>query len=178
MKKIISLILFVAVFANCFSQSQIIYTKKDQGRTLLTGVGTPTINAVTGNQYVNSTTGEVYQAINNVWSISTSTFRSYIALLSQASSNAPVATVIYNDLGFTPTFSWNTNGLFECLSSAGFTDGKTVVMILPDGQAGWGMTVTAFRSNSSTIEITSGDESGVGSNDYMTACVFMIYIYN
>lgn len=51
----------------------------------------------------------------------------YVALLSQTGTDAPVATVLKNTLGFIPTFAYSGQGQYTINSSAGFTANKTWV---------------------------------------------------
>ena len=72
----------------------------------------------------NATNGwQLYEAFRKL----TRSYRMYQALTIQSSTGAPTATVLFNDLGFTPTWSRQTNGYYKLNSTNGFTDGKTVV---------------------------------------------------
>jgi len=54
----------------------------------------------------------------------------YRGLLTQTGTDAPVAIVLENTLGETPTYSRNNTGSFSILSAGGvFTTGKTHVML-------------------------------------------------
>jgi hypothetical protein len=57
-------------------------------------------------------------------------YRSYVAILNQAGTAAPVATVVYNDISSGLTWSRSTAGTYELTSSSPvFTSGKTIVII-------------------------------------------------
>jgi hypothetical protein len=58
-------------------------------------------------------------------------YKVYTALLTQSSTDAPVATVLENTLGVTPTWKYNSNGNYSIQCSACFTDGKTFVTMGP-----------------------------------------------
>ena len=65
------------------------------------------------------------------------TYKSYIALINQSGTNAPVATVIYNDTG--STFIWNYDdvGSYIATSSSPILLGnKTVVFVTAQGNSG------------------------------------------
>ena len=51
----------------------------------------------------------------------------YKALLTQTGTSAPVATVLVNTLGGTPTFGYNGIGLFSCTATGLLTLNKTAV---------------------------------------------------
>lgn len=54
-------------------------------------------------------------------------YRSYIALLNQSGTDAPVPTIIYNDLGFDPVWEYVSQGTYNLLFTGGFPGGKTFV---------------------------------------------------
>jgi hypothetical protein len=56
-------------------------------------------------------------------------YKSYVALLTQTSTNAPVATVLENTLGAVPVWSRNTQGVYYATSANLFTVGKTTVSV-------------------------------------------------
>jgi hypothetical protein len=59
-----------------YCTGQVTYEKTDQGSVFTVGVGTPTSNSVTpttGDVYKNSSTGEVYTAINGSWALTGTT---------------------------------------------------------------------------------------------------------
>lgn len=72
----------------------------------------------------NATNGwQLYEAFRKL----TRTYRMYQATITQDSTNAPVAVVHFNDLGFTPTWSRSNTGYYKLTSTNNFTDVKTVV---------------------------------------------------
>ncbi len=56
----------------------------------------------------------------------------YQALITQASTGAPTATVIYSNLSGTPTWARTSAGLYTCTLTAEFTANKTGVLITVD----------------------------------------------
>lgn len=55
----------------------------------------------------------------------------YVALLTQTSTNAPVATVLVNTLGGTPTWGYTSVGVYTATLTGVFTAAKTGVFISP-----------------------------------------------
>ena len=65
------------------------------------------------------------------------TYKSYIALINQSGTNAPVATVIYNDTGSTFTWNYEDVGSYIATSSSPILLGnKTVVFVTAQGNSG------------------------------------------
>ena len=65
------------------------------------------------------------------------TYKSYIALINQSGTNAPVATVIYNDTGSTFTWNYDDVGSYIATSSSPILlDNKTVVFVTAQGNSG------------------------------------------
>ena len=65
------------------------------------------------------------------------TYKSYIALINQSGTNAPVATVIYNDTGSTFTWNYEDVGSYIATSSSPILlDNKTVVFVTAQGNSG------------------------------------------
>jgi hypothetical protein len=59
----------------------------------------------------------------------TPTYKVYTALLSQSGTNAPVAVVLENTLGFTPVWSRTGIGTYHLTYAGGFTANKTWVNV-------------------------------------------------
>lgn len=85
---------------------------------------------VPNGQLDNATNGwQLYEAFRKL----TRSYRIYQATITQDSTNAPVAVIHFNDLGFTPVWSRVTNGFYQLTSTNNFTDGKTVVRPMSGG---------------------------------------------
>lgn len=56
-------------------------------------------------------------------------YKSYVALLTQTGTSAPSAIVLDNSLGFTPVWSYDSQGSYFLTYSGGFTTNKTTVLI-------------------------------------------------
>ena len=100
-------------------------------------------------------------------------YTSYVALLNQSSTDAPVATVVYNDLS-SYTFTWTRNSSGEyTLTSTGtpFTENKTVVYI-NGGSAENNHDIAWERTSTNTIVISTHSSDGK-----LTNGTFEIKIY-
>ena len=100
-------------------------------------------------------------------------YTSYVALLNQSSADAPVATVVYNDLS-SYTFTWTRNSSGEyTLTSTGtpFTENKTVVYI-NGGSAENNHDIAWERTSANTIVISTHNSDGK-----LTNGTFEIKIY-
>jgi hypothetical protein len=58
-------------------------------------------------------------------------YKVYTALLTQSGTDAPVATVLENTLGFTPTYSYEAVGAYNINHTGGFPAAKTFTYISP-----------------------------------------------
>jgi hypothetical protein len=85
-------------------------------------------------------------------------YKVYVALLTQSSTSAPVATVLQNTIG---TITWvrNSTGNYSATSSALFTTNKTWVMIQHTNDANYPIVgTTSFLSTSNIIFVTNSWE--------------------
>lgn len=99
----------------------------------------------------------------------------YVALLNQAGTNAPVATVIANSLGFVPTYSRAGAGDYSINSINGFTNNKTVVNITnvaPGYFPYWSWAST------SSINIGVFDAMSTGADDTLISSLIIVRIYD
>lgn len=84
-------------------------------------------------------------------------YKKYVCLLSQTGTDAPVATVLENDLGFTPVWTYSQAGEYHLTSSEGFTSNKTTcIYSQPTQIPGEGtevFMVTSRQLSSSTIAL-------------------------
>lgn len=60
-----------------------------------------------------------------------SDFKVYFGTLAQSGTNAPVATVMFNSLGHTPTFSYTGVGDYQIVSAGSLSVAKTFMYIGP-----------------------------------------------
>jgi hypothetical protein len=101
-------------------------------------------------------------------------YKSYVALINQSEVADPTATVIYNNIGATISFSYLSTGEFLVTpSSAIFTNNKTVVFLTTEGSVGneQNKIFGASRFSDSAIGLFCGTNDIVNLN-------FEIRIYN
>jgi hypothetical protein len=79
--------------------------------------GNATMQSLNGNLLLNSPNGNVL--VNGV--------KVYKALLTQTGTNAPVATVLQNSLGVTPTYGYTDIGIYTITATSTLTLNKTAV---------------------------------------------------
>jgi len=134
-----------------------------------TGVEKLWIGTPAGNAFVASlnTTGEV---------------KRYVALLSQAGTDAPVATVLENTLGGTVVWGYTGVGIYSATLTGAFTENKTVVRIsnFDNGASntGYPTITTGGRTSSDVVQIVQAafvDDETVGINTL--TCTFEITVY-
>lgn len=114
----------------------------------------------------------VQSIVNKVPALSLG-YTSLVQLLTQTSTNAPVATEVYNNTGQTFTWSYVSNGIYRITATGTpFAIGKTVVL-LNSGNNGSGVWYDPrwSRISDTIIEVTSTDNS-------ITNGSFEIKIYN
>jgi len=105
-------------------------------------------------------------------------YREYVAILNQAGSSAPVATVVDNELGDTITYTYEGNGYYKAHSTGLFTVGKTVVLFTSGNvNSGNVVSVQARATSDSVIELSTG-YSLSQSDDTMLNDNFIIRVYN
>lgn len=89
-------------------------------------------------------------------------YKKYVALLTQTGTNAPIATVLENTLGFTPTYTYVGSGQYTIVSSAGFTINKTTQDISNKGSHALSteaIGIYYFSSSAIQININGGDNT-------------------
>lgn len=98
----------------------------------------------------------------------------YKALLTQSGTNAPVATVLVNTLGGTPTLTYGISGSYNAELIGGFPNGKTFVTI-GGNSASSSAIFTTNRYDEDNIEIRS--HSGVLADDLLSETSILIEVY-
>ncbi len=91
----------------------------------------------------------------------------YTALLTQTGTDAPVATVLDNTLGVTPSYTYVGDGLYTIECSSCFTLNKTFPITMQINYGGGGNNLfdfTIYRQSSSIyyLQINSGEEGNNG----------------
>jgi hypothetical protein len=117
------------------------------------------IGYTTDTQYMKIGDGETDWNNLDYWN-GPSTYKVYVALLTQTGALAPVATVLENTLGATPVWTRSSAGNYVGTLSGAFAEGKTVCFYTHDGLNG----ATGFgglvRNSNNTVCLTFSDEDG------------------
>lgn len=95
----------------------------------------------------------------------------YTALISQTGTNAPVATILENTLGFTPIFSYDVVGAYN-ISGSTFDLNKTTITL--QGSSGF---CGALVNTTTQMIIYSFDNTGVLKNDLLSRNLLEIRVY-
>jgi hypothetical protein len=106
---------------------------------------------------------------------------SYVALLTQTSTNPPTAVVLENDFGVTATFSYNLTGSYDLYLTGQFTSSKTVIFTGSPDQGPIGGDFAHFiatRIDSNRIGLLTFDVNGAGLlNGLLTDTSIEIRVY-
>lgn len=109
-------------------------------------------------------------------------YKSYVALLTQSSNSAPVATVLQNELGGDVTWAYVTTGVYTATLTGGFTLSKTatfmghVVVNTMSGTSPGTEYIIAVNSN--TIAVGVFDNTGAASDSLLAGTPVEIRVYN
>lgn len=97
----------------------------------------------------------------------------YRALLAQAATTAPTATVLENTLGGTVVWSYVSTGTYRATLAGVFTSAKTLTIISGDS----GYILSAARITNDVVQVTAKSDPGTGSDDAMTITSLSITVY-
>jgi hypothetical protein len=98
----------------------------------------------------------------------------YAALLTQTSTDAPVATVLRNDLDGTVVWGYSVSGVYTATLSAAFLAAKTTV----DLGAVKGKLISALTGNTGVITVRTTDVADLAADAILTATPIEIKVYN
>ena len=104
-------------------------------------------------------------------------YNSYVALLTQASTNAPVATILSNNLTATLTWARTGIGVYTLTANAAiFTANKTIVFL----NAGSGISlISAERTSDTVLTVkTFVPSSAAATDNVITNGAFEVRIYS
>jgi hypothetical protein len=105
-------------------------------------------------------------------------YKVYTALLSQSGTDAPVATVLENTLGVTPTYGYSSVGEYTLISNGFFTEDKKYLFqgLVSDIDD---LVTSLERLDDNTIRINSVTLNGVPTDELMYGQAFIeIRVYN
>lgn len=99
----------------------------------------------------------------------------YQALLTQSSTDAPVATVLANNLGVDVVWSYVTPGTYLATATGAFTSAKTGVLVTPNG-AGTTPSITVTWEDANSISLYTNDGSALA-DDLMAGTYIEIKVF-
>jgi len=108
-------------------------------------------------------------------------YNSYVALLTQTSTNAPVATILSNNLTATLTWARTAAGLYTLTANAAtFTANKTIIFI----NAGSSQSIvtnpiiTGEKTSDTVLTVKTFDQSSFRTDNCITNGAFEVRIYS
>jgi hypothetical protein len=105
-------------------------------------------------------------------------YRSYVALLNQLGTNAPVATAMYNDLGEI-TYGYTAAGEYTIESNGLFVEDKTFFTIQQtQDNAPASANIIVYRIDDSTLGVKVLVEGSAYTDGFMLGVPIEIRIYN
>lgn len=106
-------------------------------------------------------------------------YKSYVAIISQSGTNAPVVdTLLNNDLGGPVTFSYDQQGEYNINSSGLFTSNKTVMFVGPGRPVVTPLLLGTTVASNSLIKLYSTNTSNVKTNSLISLVPIEIRVYN
>lgn len=128
--------------------------------------------------YLATDTGNLYEILeDNVTLIGTLTLNApavYVALLTQTGTNAPVATILQNTLGYVPTIAYDDVGQY-IISLDAATDSNKLWYTISQAISSTGF-FTMFDGGTGNVFITSSD-TGAQANDLLFLTPIEIRVY-
>lgn len=101
--------------------------------------------------------------------------RKYVAILNQSGTNAPVATILENTLGFVPVWSYTSTGIYHLTYAGGFpTEAKVAFFII---STAWNHQVGIYWNSVNDIECYTATFAGVYANTKLDDNTVEIRIY-
>lgn len=120
--------------------------------------------------------GGIYVA-GNIKAASFNGVGAYDALLTQAGTNAPVATVLANNLGGDVVWSYVTTGGYAGTLAGAFPENKTAMLAMPNF-ADSPAHIQAGRTDGNTVELsTVGLTTGEAADGLLTGAYVRILVF-
>lgn len=106
-------------------------------------------------------------------------YTEYVVRLTQTGTNAPVATLIKNNLGYNPAWSYVSTGHYRVTATGAFPAATTVPELILSSSTG-GVTFSAVRVNDNYIDVyvMSTEDSPAGQNDVLSDAKFRVVVYS
>ena len=106
--------------------------------------------------------------------------KTYVALVTQATTANPSATVLVNTLSGTPAFARSNTGIYTVTLASEWTANKTTVEwtngTITDPTAD-GSTFTVTRTSANVLTINTFDDAGAAADWHVTAGTLRITVY-
>lgn len=116
---------------------------------------------------------ELIDWINGDAAAGSGSYKSYVALITQTSTNPPSAIIVQNTTDLTFNWVYVSAGLYTCTITGAFTVGKTGCFISNNA---FGF-IVAYPNDVNTIRIATRDTSAVDADDILNGTL-EIRIYN
>lgn len=106
----------------------------------------------------------------------------YSALLTQTSTNAPVATILHNTLGGTPVWARNSAGTYTLTLTGVWTADKTLIIAASAYDPVTGFTIPfAYNAGASSVNVLAfkvvNPDTGLGADSVLTNTSITILVY-
>jgi hypothetical protein len=125
---------------------------------------------------LDETFDEISSAVNALEaSIPTASYTVYTATLTQSGTASPVAVLMENTIGGTPTWARTTDGTYTLTITGAFTSGKTFIQYQTNDGMGIG---NAERTSANVITIYSYNLGDPNDNVMYTPASFEVRVYN
>jgi hypothetical protein len=103
-------------------------------------------------------------------------YKVYVAIISQNGVAAPTATILENDLGGTPTWTYDGPGSYVCTLTGAFTINKTVAIITNNHTIGVARDIAAYVAGTDTVGVITYN-AGASADDQLIKNYFEIRVY-
>ncbi len=103
-------------------------------------------------------------------------YKVYTAVLTQTSTNPPVATILENTLGFVPVWSYTGFGGNYTLTEAGGFPISSTWVVINQGQSNGSEFISAVNESNDTIVVRT--DSGGSANDILDNTSFEVRVYS
>lgn len=168
-----------AVYASSISTSNLSsgsYVLLDAAGRIDLGNASNYQTSIAANNLTNNAVAfELPNKTTGTYTLATTSYKVYTALLTQTGTSAPVATVLENTLGATITWSYVGVGqYYATASSAVFTASKTAGILSNSSSTG----INAFVNISTTVFNTVTTSSGAAADNQLFKNMVEIRVYN
>lgn len=132
------------------------------------------ITLALGESYDKNTQGELVDILYNLQNGENPLYKSYVAIITQEDTAAPIATVFENTLGGTLVWARIDVGEYSATLAGAFVENKTSVSMPSNG---WNL-VSATRNDANTIIVSTANISAASTDGILFQNKIEIRIYN